>query len=358
MFSLPVRSGHAFLLAAGFALLLLSGNASARTVNLAWDAPSSYSPAGYKVHYGKKSGQYTASIDVGNQTSYSVSGLQGGITYYFVVTAYDANRSSESSFSNEVAIDAAGKVVPPPLVASAVKKPAGAKANPNSPQCSDNPPTLDSIATPQSVHVGQVLKIFATAVDSDGDKVAIRVSGKPKNAKFTQGYNAGFQKQEGKLEFQPRKGQINKSFELVFSAKEAPGKGKCRQTSQPRTVNITVLPALADAGVAASTPSITRISIASAKYHPKQKAIIVTGRLHTQVGVTKQERKSIFYGREVSLIDSASSGVMGTTTADGAGKFTLRIPVDDRNKAACFVEVETSGYRGKPRAVKGLAHCM
>ncbi len=46
-----------------------------------------------KVYVGTTSGVYTTTIDVGNVTTYTVTGLQPGRTYYFVVSAYDLTAS-------------------------------------------------------------------------------------------------------------------------------------------------------------------------------------------------------------------------------------------------------------------------
>jgi hypothetical protein len=74
---------------------------------LTWAAPSTNvdgtpltSLAGYKVYYGRTPGVY-ASIDVGSSSTYQVAGLTKGQTYYFAVTAYDAN-GNESDFSTIV----------------------------------------------------------------------------------------------------------------------------------------------------------------------------------------------------------------------------------------------------------------
>jgi hypothetical protein len=56
---------------------------------------------GYKMHFGTAPGVYPNNIDVGNQTSYTVTGLQAGTLYYFAVTAYDTS-SAESGYSNQV----------------------------------------------------------------------------------------------------------------------------------------------------------------------------------------------------------------------------------------------------------------
>src|SRR5713226_4912787 len=74
---------------------------AAPIVSLAWDANTASDLAGYKLHYGNASSNYTQTIDVGNVTNAPVSGLQAGLTYFFAVTAYDT-RGLESVFSNEV----------------------------------------------------------------------------------------------------------------------------------------------------------------------------------------------------------------------------------------------------------------
>jgi fibronectin type 3 domain-containing protein len=81
------------------------GNGSAQ---LTWDAPTTNTDEtpltdldGYKVYYGTSSGSYTTSINVGNVTTYTVTGLSSGTTYYFAVTAYDLS-ANESDYSNEV----------------------------------------------------------------------------------------------------------------------------------------------------------------------------------------------------------------------------------------------------------------
>ncbi len=85
-----------------FVLLLMAARAFAGGVTLAWDPVNSPSLAGYMVYYGPAAGNYTASIDVGNTTAYTVSGLLEGTTYHFAATAYDTTRT-QSGFSNDVA---------------------------------------------------------------------------------------------------------------------------------------------------------------------------------------------------------------------------------------------------------------
>jgi hypothetical protein len=56
---------------------------------------------GYRVYYGTLSGVYSDTLDVGANTSYTITGLDSSLTYYFSVTAYDFS-GNESNFSTEV----------------------------------------------------------------------------------------------------------------------------------------------------------------------------------------------------------------------------------------------------------------
>src|SRR6266566_1542220 len=73
----------------------------AGNVTLAWDPDSDLNVVGYRLHSGTTSGVYTQTTEVGNVTAASVSNLVNGNTYFFVVTAYDAN-AVESAPSNQV----------------------------------------------------------------------------------------------------------------------------------------------------------------------------------------------------------------------------------------------------------------
>ena len=79
---------------------------TAGTATLAWDAVTDPNLHGYRVYYGTFAGTYLQSpgqgVPVGNgATTYQVTGLSTGATYYFVVTAYDM-QGNESPYSNEV----------------------------------------------------------------------------------------------------------------------------------------------------------------------------------------------------------------------------------------------------------------
>ena len=79
------------------------------TATLSWNANTESDLAGYKAYYGTspKSGStpatagYSDTIDMGNVTSYVISNLTSGVTYYFSITAYDTS-TNESDLSEEV----------------------------------------------------------------------------------------------------------------------------------------------------------------------------------------------------------------------------------------------------------------
>ena len=70
---------------------------------LSWDANREPNIAGYKIYQATTSGAYGAPIATltVDDTRYTVTGLEGGVTHFFAVTAYNSN-GAESSFSNEV----------------------------------------------------------------------------------------------------------------------------------------------------------------------------------------------------------------------------------------------------------------
>jgi endo-alpha-N-acetylgalactosaminidase len=98
-----------FILLACLSLAFAATPAQAQQVQLAWDAPlqANGTPvtnlAGYKLYVGSQSGQYKSTVPVGMTTTYTVTNLSAGQTYYFAATAYDMT-GSESAFSNEVSV--------------------------------------------------------------------------------------------------------------------------------------------------------------------------------------------------------------------------------------------------------------
>jgi len=76
--------------------------ARAADVGLAWNANPETDIAYYNFRTGIQPGTVVQSVNVGNVTQYTVSGLEYGTTYYFTVTAVNT-AGGESGPSNEVA---------------------------------------------------------------------------------------------------------------------------------------------------------------------------------------------------------------------------------------------------------------
>ena len=76
-----------------------------QSATLEWDAVNFPTLSGYRVYYGTASGAYLQAsgtgINVGNVTTFTVTGLGNGARYFFAVTAYDSS-NNESGYSNEV----------------------------------------------------------------------------------------------------------------------------------------------------------------------------------------------------------------------------------------------------------------
>jgi hypothetical protein len=85
------------------ALVSIAGRpAIAGTASLAWDPVSDTDLAGYRVYYGTSPGSYTQSVDVGNVTQATITGLTDCTNYYFGVKAYDTAANESTSYSNQI----------------------------------------------------------------------------------------------------------------------------------------------------------------------------------------------------------------------------------------------------------------
>ena len=101
-------------------LFLSMATAQAAQVSLAWDPSTSSNVAGYRIYYRQASDNYSnicgsgaACKDTGKQTSSTLTGLQDGVPYYFVVKAYDTSTPPiESGPSNEVCQPCASSTAP------------------------------------------------------------------------------------------------------------------------------------------------------------------------------------------------------------------------------------------------------
>lgn len=92
-----------------------SGPTPTGVLMLAWDPSADPTVAGYRLYLGTESQVYTNVVDIGSQTTATVSSLAAGVTYYFAVTAYDLG-GLESAFSGELSYTAPTSAPRPPYL--------------------------------------------------------------------------------------------------------------------------------------------------------------------------------------------------------------------------------------------------
>ena len=93
MYNLQSAVTKYFRLVFLISLITLCGafTASAADVTLTWDANTESDIVGYKLFYGTSSGNYAVTVDVGHSSTFTITDLEGGMTYYFAATAYDTS---------------------------------------------------------------------------------------------------------------------------------------------------------------------------------------------------------------------------------------------------------------------------
>ena len=94
---------------------LAAGAAEARTFVLEWDQNPEPDVAGYLLSWGTSSGNYTTTVDVENETTYTFTEPDPTRAYYFAVRAYNAE-GALSEFSDEVV--STPTVVPIPVLSA------------------------------------------------------------------------------------------------------------------------------------------------------------------------------------------------------------------------------------------------
>lgn len=82
---------------------LAVGSTPTASAMVSWNSSSESDLAGYKIYYGTSSGTYSSAVNVGKVTTYTVSGLSTGQTYYFAVSALDL-AGNESAKSGEASV--------------------------------------------------------------------------------------------------------------------------------------------------------------------------------------------------------------------------------------------------------------
>ncbi len=71
------------------------------SISITWSRNTEPDLLGYRLHFGTRPGAYTASRDVGDVATYTLTGLSTDTTYYIALTALD-HWGNESGYSNEV----------------------------------------------------------------------------------------------------------------------------------------------------------------------------------------------------------------------------------------------------------------
>lgn len=84
-------------------LLFLSFPVFASDLEVTWNPNAETDLAGYKVFYGNATGVYSNSVDVGKVTTYLITNVTQGKTYYVSLKAYDTSNNL-SEFSAEVSL--------------------------------------------------------------------------------------------------------------------------------------------------------------------------------------------------------------------------------------------------------------
>src|ERR1035438_3860434 len=102
------------LLCVGLLALLPLSSMATPSITLAWSPSPGTNVAGYHIYCGGASGSYTNTVDAGNNTTGTVTGLAIGATYYFAATAYDGT-GLESDFSSEISYTIPTPNAPPTL---------------------------------------------------------------------------------------------------------------------------------------------------------------------------------------------------------------------------------------------------
>jgi type IV pilus assembly protein PilY1 len=113
-------------------ILVFTQPAWSAQIKLAWDANTASDLNGYKVYYGTVSKSYTGTVDIGDITTYTLTGLSAGQTYFIVVTAYDTSYN-ESVYSIEVSGVAIEVVTPGPTVPPTITPPPTPTHHPSPP---------------------------------------------------------------------------------------------------------------------------------------------------------------------------------------------------------------------------------
>jgi len=143
-------------------LYMASAQTYAGQASLQWDYTAS-GAAGFVLYCGTSSANYTTRIDVGNTTSYTISNLTNGATYFCAVTVYDSAKH-ESLYSSQIQFTVPNSTPMAPLAPNGVTASNGTSASSVTVNW-----TASSGATSYSV-------LRSTTLGSNGSSVAVTSS--------------------------------------------------------------------------------------------------------------------------------------------------------------------------------------
>jgi hypothetical protein len=95
--------------------LLVPALAEATSITIAWDPNTDSVTAGYYVHYGTQSGNYSGYVDVRTATTAIINTQDSTTTYYFAVQAYSST-GDLSQYSPEVVWQPSTPTAQPPIL--------------------------------------------------------------------------------------------------------------------------------------------------------------------------------------------------------------------------------------------------
>ncbi len=108
---------RSFLFALALLPFLVAELNAATSLTLSWEANAEPDVAGYRVHYGTAAAPFSSEVEVGTTTA-TIANLKKGVTYTFVVTAYNT-AGSESGYSLPLAFTAgSSRLIPEAVLAN------------------------------------------------------------------------------------------------------------------------------------------------------------------------------------------------------------------------------------------------
>ena len=80
---------------------LVTGSLYAGSITFGWDANTEKDLAGYNLHFGRQTGNYTMSVNVGNVTQFTLENVPENVERFYSLTAHD-NSGNVSGFADEI----------------------------------------------------------------------------------------------------------------------------------------------------------------------------------------------------------------------------------------------------------------